>query len=125
MAGKPYTEEFNRFWKKYPARWNANFQGGSYVKRRKRPAFEKWQKLSQAIRNECFAKVHLVKQYEGGSVRDCVTWLNQWGWEDIELEEPKPIVSAEQANRMLKQVPQGDKRSKSDIVNENISKLKG
>lgn len=78
-----YTEEFERFWKAYPTRWNKDLS--CYIKRKKRPAFEKWQKLSVAIRNECFAKVHLIKQSEGIGVRDCVTWLNQWGWEDIEL----------------------------------------
>ena len=86
-----YTDEFETFWRKFPSRWNKDFQGGTYVKRKKRPAFEKWRKLPQAIRNECLAKVHLVRQSEGGSVRNCVTWLNQCGWEDIETETPKSL----------------------------------
>jgi len=107
MAGKlkmDYTEEFDTFWIKYPARWNRDFRGGSYVKRRKRPAFDKWQKLSQKIRNECMAKVHLIKEYEGGSVRDCVTWLNQCGWEDIPEQKPKPFVTKKHADSIFQPV---------------------
>lgn len=121
MAGKPYTDEFERFWKLYPARWNHNL--GCYVKRKKRPAFDKWQKLSPEIRAECFAKSKYIKRSEG-TPRDCVTWINEYGWEDIEIAVPKPIVSAEQAHKMFNQVPQGDKRSTSDKANEQKDKLK-
>ncbi len=79
-----YTEEFETFWKLYPKRWNRDM--GGYVKRKKWPAFEKWQKLDQAIRNECLAKARLIKATEG-TPRDCVTWLNQRGWDDIELPD--------------------------------------
>ena len=73
---KNYTKEFEVFWKLYPARWNTNLS--LYVKRKKRPAFKKWQKLSQKIRNECLSKVKLIKKSEGSgtSIRDAVTWLN-------------------------------------------------
>ena len=83
-----YTEEFEIFWKKYPKRWNRDL--GVFVKRKKWPAFEKWQKLPQAIRDDCLAKSRLIKATEG-TPRDCVTWLNQRGWDDIELEKPKPL----------------------------------
>jgi hypothetical protein len=53
-----------------------------------------------------------------------VSWLNQRGWDDIELDVPEPIVSKEQADKVLKSVPQGDKRSVSDKVNEQKDKLK-
>jgi len=83
-----YTPEFEIFWKAYPQRWNRDLS--RFIKRKKFPAFQKWQKLSQAIRNDCLAKAHLIKQTEG-TPRDCVTWLNQRGWDDIELEKPKLI----------------------------------
>lgn len=83
-----YTEEFEGFWAKYPKRWNRDLS--CWVKRKKYPAFLKWQKLSKTIRQECLAKVHLIKRAEG-TPRDCVTWINQRGWEDIELEKPKPL----------------------------------
>ena len=40
-----YTPEFEKFWQAYPKRWNRDL--GCYVKRKKYPAFQKWQKLSQ------------------------------------------------------------------------------
>ena len=118
-----YTDEFMAFWKKFPARWSRTFQGGSYIKRKKRPAFDKWQTLSPAIRAECLYKVKYIKSSEGDSARDCVTWLNQYGWEDIEMEVPAPAISKEMADKVLKDVPQGDKRSKSDKVNEQLNDL--
>lgn len=83
-----YTKDFETFWQKYPQRWNKDL--GVYVKRKKQPAFLKWQRLSKEIRKECLAKVHLIKASEGSAVRDCVTWLNQEGWSDIDLT-PKNI----------------------------------
>ena len=83
-----YTPEFMEFWRKYPARWNSNLS--CMVKRKKYPAFLSWQKLSLKRQQECLAKVKYIKQTEG-TPRDCVTWLNQRGWDDIELEKPKPI----------------------------------
>jgi len=104
-----YTEEFETFWKLYPKRWNRDL--GVYVKRKKWPAFEKWQKLSQAIRNECLAKARLIKATEG-TPRDCVTWLNQRGWDDIELPTPKPKALPAEITPKLKTV-------ESHIVNIN------
>ena len=82
-----YTQEFETFWKLFPKRWHTGL--GVYIKRKKWPAFESWQKLSQAIRNDCLAKARLIKATEG-TPRDCVSWLNQKGWDDIELPKPKP-----------------------------------
>lgn len=104
-----YTEEFERFWSSYPKRWNRDL--GVYVKRKKWPAFEKWQKLSQAIRNECLAKARLIKATEG-TPRDCVTWLNQRGWDDIELPAPKPKALPAEITPKLKVI-------ESHIVNVN------
>lgn len=116
-----YTEEFERFWKAYPKRWNREL--GIWVKRKKRPAFQKWQLLSQEIRDECFAKVKLIKASEGGSVRDAVTWLNQDGWDDIELPKKyKPILPKQITGNVLKIVTE-DNRSTSDKVNAERKKL--
>jgi len=81
-----YTDEFQRFWKAFPSRWNRNY---GYVKRKKVPAFKAWQKLSQDIRDKCLRIVKQIKRSEGEAVRDCVTWLNQEGWEDI--DEPEEV----------------------------------
>jgi hypothetical protein len=89
MKRTKYTEEFETFWVKYPPRWNSNL--GTYVKRKKWPAFQSWQKLSKKIRAECLAKAHLIRKTEG-TPRDCVTWLNQCGWDDIDFEPPKKTV---------------------------------
>ena len=104
MKDRPYTAEFERFWKAYPARWNKEL--GLFVKRKKHPAFEKWQKLSKEIRDECLAKVHLVKRSEGKGVRDAVTWLNQYGWDDIELPVAKVVRTgkAKSIGEILKEV---------------------
>lgn len=117
----PYTEEFEEgMWKPWPWRWNRD--SGLFVKRRKRPAFEAWVKLSPEIRNECLTKVKYVKKAEGGAVRDLVTWLNQSGWEDIELpeEKPQPLPITPE----MKQVPSAKPESISDKVNRQKKLLR-
>lgn len=114
-----YTAEFETFWQLYPKRWNQDL--GVYVKRKKWPAFEKWQKLSQAIRNDCLAKVYLIKATEG-TPRDCVTWLNQRGWDDIELPKP-PLKALPAALVPVMKTVVFDKRSISDKANKQIEKL--
>ena len=104
-----YTEEFETFWKAFPSRWNRDL--GVFVKRKKWPAFEKWQKLSQAIRNDCLAKSRLIRLTEG-TPRDCVTWLNQRGWDDIELPSPKRKALPAEITPKLKIV-------ESHIINVN------
>ena len=99
---KRYTDEFERFWKGFPARWNRDFQGGTWVKRRKRPAFEKWEKLSDEVKAKCLRVVKQIKKAEGGAVRDAVTWLNQYGWEDI--EEPEEVQHLPKSMNVLKTV---------------------
>ena len=103
-----YTDEFERFWKQYPSRWNRDL--GLYVKRKKFPAFQKWIKLSQAIRNECLLKVKYIKQAEG-TPRDAVTWLNQRGWEDFDLpgEKEKPKALPKDITPKMKQVDEAVK----------------
>ena len=109
-----YTPEFETFWKAYPKRLNRDL--GVFVKRKKWPAFEKWQKLSQTIRSDCLAKSRLIRLTEG-TPRDCVTWLNQRGWDDIELPTPKRKVIDSKLVPVMKTVPTGDNRSTSDRVN--------
>ena len=105
MTSLEYTKGFLEFWKLYPKRWNKDL--GCYVKRKKWPAFLKWQKLSKEIRAKCLARVHLVKKMEG-SPRDCVTWLNNRGWDDIEEDELKKMpmgLPASMIEGLLKEVP--------------------
>lgn len=97
-----YTVEFKTFWKKYPSRWS-NSQH-CYIKRKKSPAFKSWQKLSQEIRNKCLRIVKRIKKSEGEAVRDCVTWLNQEGWDDIEETSYKPALPPAMID-VLKTVP--------------------
>lgn len=116
-----YTAEFETFWKAYPTRWNKDL--GLSVKRKKYPAFVKWQTLNQEIRDDCLAKVKLIKRTEGAAVRDCVTWLNQYGWDDIELPRAKPEPLPANVVPIMKGVPQGDRRSTSDKVNKQRQDL--
>ena len=76
-----YTSTFLIFWKSFPSRWNLNLH--TYVKRKKFPAFKAWQKLKPEIQAKCLRIVKKIKAAEG-TPRDCVTWLNQEGWDDIE-----------------------------------------
>lgn len=124
MKALDYTKDFEEFWKRYPKRWNRDL--GCYVKRKKWPAFLAWQKLSKDIRAKCLARVHLIAKLEG-TPRDCVTWLNQRGWDDFDREEIKkmPIgLPREMIENLLKVVPESDNRSTSDKVNEQRKKLK-
>lgn len=107
-----YTSEFELFWRNFPSRWNKDFQGGSWIKRKKRPAFEAWRKLSEEIRAKCLRVVKQIKKSEGGSVRDAVTWINQIGWDDIE-ENTGPIRHLPQA------MTNGVKTVESTEVNAN------
>ena len=96
-----YTEEFLYFWKLYPARYNFNRQ--RYIKKKKWPAFEKWQKLSKEIHKEILCKAKLIKDYEG-TARDAVTWLNNRGWDDIEIPENELHLPKELTDRVGKPV---------------------
>jgi len=87
MARTQYTADFEMFWKDFPWRWDRN--ENQRIKRKKKPAFLAWQKLDEETRIECMAKRRLIRASEGSSVRDCVTWINQDGWEDIDLPEDK------------------------------------
>jgi len=117
-----YTKDFEKFWKLYPKRWNRDL--GIWVKRKKWPAFEKWQKLPKKIKQRCLEIVHLIKDAEG-TPRDCVTWLNQRGWEDIETTSKTKIgLPREMIEGLLKDVPD----VKIDVSNERnrqMRKLKG
>lgn len=98
-----YSADFEMFWKIYPDRWDRNMN--QRIKRKKAPAFEKWKKLSKEIRAECLLKAKDIKYAEGSSARDCVTWINQRGWEDMRKEEgKKPLPSEIQAmvDKLLK-----------------------
>lgn len=100
-----YTPEFEEFWQGYPKRYQKGLS--VWVKRKKQPAFESWVKLDDTIHVEILSKLRFIKSSEGDSPRDAVTWLNQCGWEDIELPKPKfkPILPKQLTGEVLKDVP--------------------
>ena len=120
MKQSTYTDEFERFWKGFPARWNKDFQGGTWVKRRKHPAFDKWEKLSDEVKSKCLRILKQIKKAEGGTVRDAVTWLNQYGWEDI--DEPEEVQHLpESMTNIIKMVPE----HRVNVNNERKRQRKG
>jgi len=113
-----YTKDFEAFWKQYPARWNQDLS--IYVKRKKHPVFQKWQKLPKEIQDKCLRIVHLIKKAEG-TPRDAVTWLNQQGWDDIEEPDIDAQSLPQTLTSCLKTVPQGG----VNINNERNRQMKG
>jgi hypothetical protein len=123
MAGKQlYTDEFEVFWRYYPKRWDRNRQ--KLIKRKKFPAFESWQKLESDTHHEILTKVKFIKDFEGGSARDPVTWLNQRGWDDIEFKVGYiPVLPKELLESALKRTvfePVDSNQSRTD----NLKKLR-
>jgi hypothetical protein len=80
-----YSREFEVFWKLYPKRWDRT--RSKLIKRKKFPAWQSWQKLTDEERHEILTKAKYIKEFEGGSARDAVTWLNQRGWDDIDFPD--------------------------------------
>jgi hypothetical protein len=98
-----YTREFEVFWKLYPTRWDRTCS--KRIKRKKFPAFEKWQALEDDTRHEILTKAKFIKDFEGSSARDAVTWLNNRGWDDIEFNpDYVPILPKELTEGALKKV---------------------
>ncbi len=117
-----YTEDFEEFWVKYPKRWDRNAH--RYIKRKKGPASKSWCKLSLEIHTEILAKVKYIKQFEGSAVRDPVTWLNQEGWDDIDITpRPKPVLTKESADLILKPV-QDEPKLDTMKINQVIKEAK-
>ena len=108
-----YTLDFEEFWRRFPKRWNRD--AGIWIKRKKRPAFKVWIKLPEEIRKECLSKVHLIKKAEGSAsgIRDCVTWINQEGWDDIDLSSKSSVLPKEMTANTLKTV------DKVPVFNDN------
>lgn len=97
----PYNREFEVFWAKYPKR------GGK--KRKKRPAFLMWLRLSPDEQHEVLTKVKFIRAFEGDHPRDAVTWLNpetQRGWEDIEFQPEYVPMLPEELTSKIKSVPE-------------------
>ena len=109
-----YSEQFEEFWLSYPKRWDRNVH--RYIKRKKGPAYKSWCKLSPEIHAEILAKTKYIKQFEGFAVRDPVSWLNQEGWDDIDITpKPKLVLSKESADSLLKSVPNEPKQNTVSI----------
>ena len=105
MKPDQYTKDFEEFWKRYPARWQKEMC--RFVKRKKKPAFLVWKKLPIEIRKICLSRVHLIAKNEGSksSIRDCVTWLNQDGWDEINIDKEPMGLPKEMIENLLKKVP--------------------
>ncbi len=86
-----YTEEFEKFWRDYPKRWNRS--SGKHYKVGKWEAFQVWKRLSQKDKN----KILIVVKYmqTGEFVLDAHRWLKKRRFDDMEIRKPKPkpIVS--------------------------------
>ena len=119
---KNYTADFEQFWKGYPARWNKDFQGGQWVKRKKQPAFQSWQKLSDEIKAKCLRILKQIKRAEGGAVRDAVTWLNEKGWDDIKEAEEVQHLPASMTANVFKPIPKPP--DLNDARNKQMAGLK-
>ena len=100
-----YTDEFEWFWKGFPARWNK--ERGEHIKRKKGPAFVSWQKLQPDEKAKCLRIVKKIKRTEGGATRDCVTWLNQDGWDDIDEPDLEAQPLPQELIPQFKTVPIG------------------
>lgn len=99
-----YSKEFEVFWKYYPKRWDRTHS--KLIKRKKFPAWESWQKLDEETQHEILTKAKYIKEFEGGSARDAVTWLNQRGWDDIEFKEGwKAVLPEELTSPVFKDAP--------------------
>ena len=98
---KPYTPEFEYFWRVYPKRWDRN--RSKMIKRKKFPAWESWLKLDDETHHDILTKTKYIKDFEGGAVRDAVTWLNQRGWDDITFPGSwVPVLPPELTKDVLK-----------------------
>ena len=94
-----YTPDFEMFWKLYPDRWDRDMN--RRIKRKKAPAFEKWRELSNKLKAECLMIAKQIKYSEGSNARDCVTWLNQKGWEEMRPDENKDKPTNAQIQEMV------------------------
>lgn len=98
---KPYSKEFEYFWRVYPKRWSKSRH--EWIKRRKFPAWQSWEKLSEDIQLHLLALGKKIKQSEGDYPRDAVVWLNQRGWDDMDLPSSwVPALPAELTKDALK-----------------------
>jgi len=101
---KDYTPIFLIFWRSYPSRWNMNLH--KYVKRKKWPAFLAWEKLTPEIQAKCMRIAKKIKAAEG-TPRDCVTWLNERGYDDIDEPDLDAQTLPQEFTGGLKRVPGG------------------
>ena len=71
-----YTENFERFWKVYPAR-NGRKNG-------KKPAFGQWKKLTADQKRAAYADVEKRNRQQGWGkyIRDALRYLRDHGWDD-------------------------------------------
>jgi len=106
-----YSKEFEVFWRLYPKRWDRS--RNKLIKRKKFPAWESWQKLDEDTQHEILTKTKYIKDFEGSSARDAVTWLNQRGWDDIEFPDSWSPVLPDELTHICK-------ASEKNVVNMGL-----
>lgn len=80
-----YSEEFERFWKLYPARWNRDSH--KRYKVGKWDAMQEWKRLSAEEKQIAFIAVKSLRS--GEFVQDAHRWLKHKRFDDIELKQKK------------------------------------
>jgi len=78
---KHYSKEFRYLWKM----WRPRIKNGIRVKRKKPQAWVKWQLLDAKTQTFILSTIKQQVINEGDCPRDLVTWINQEGWEDLEV----------------------------------------
>jgi len=82
MSKKPYTDDFNLFWKLWPGRFRP--EENRYVKVGKREAWDEWEKLDEEDQAEILtvAKSGRIKSRGTQYLPDAVRWLKRKRWDD-------------------------------------------
>lgn len=121
-----YTEDFLEFWKKYPGRYHETGRpkadGGyeHYWKINKRKAMGEWRKLTDYQKKWAMYSVKFMRP--GKYVPDPFRWLRDGQYEDIDMPEVYEIMP-DNVVPIMKIVPEGDRSSTSNKVNEARRKL--
>lgn len=103
MIRREYSEKFKYVWSKWPKRWDR--AKGRYVKKKKPQAADKFEKMPDEDQDFIMSIICLAAGNEGSCPRDLVTWINQQGWEDLDLDEDYEPVLPIEFTKKIKSVP--------------------
>lgn len=100
-VSKPYSEQFERFWRAYPKRWIKS--SGRWVKVGKEEAWLVWQRLHKLEHEHIMV---VIKQVPANSATlDAHRWLKHKRFKDYELPKPKFKPSASMPAVEMKKAP--------------------